>query len=99
MSKKEPYKEPEFLFTSSSMRQAAYAGWYSALGDKEKTQMYIHSAHVAWTKEVSAGRRYVFADRFNDDIYRYIDFDILKSLTDEYLKKLNKEINKVKKKK
>jgi len=30
---KEPYQEPVSMFTASSLRNAAYAGWYSAFGD------------------------------------------------------------------
>lgn len=91
---KDPYKEPVFLFTSSSMRQAAWAGWYSALGDKENAERFVHSAYAAWSKEIAAGRRFSFADRFNHDMYEKIDFEKLKKLTDEYLKNIAKEIKK-----
>lgn len=56
--KKHPYKEPVFLFTSCSLRHAAYAGWYSAFGDQEKTENWLHSAHAEWSKEIGAGRQY-----------------------------------------
>ncbi|MBA4317846.1 MAG: hypothetical protein C0412_05550 [Flavobacterium sp.] len=95
MSKKS-YKEPVFLFTSSSMRQAAWAGWYSALGDEENAEKFIHSAYAAWGKEIAAGRRFDFSDRFNSDIYYKIDFERLKALTDKYLRDMNNEIKKAK---
>lgn len=41
-----PYKEPVFLFTSCSLRFAAWAGWYSAFGDKKKTEQWIKQAHA-----------------------------------------------------
>lgn len=37
VNKKKSYKNPVFLFTSCSLRFAAWAGWYSAFGDKEKS--------------------------------------------------------------
>lgn len=95
MSKKS-YKEPVFLFTSSSMRQAAWAGWYSALGNKENAERFIHGAYAAWSKEIAAGRKFDFADRFNSDIYHKIDFEKLKKLTDNYLNDINNEIKKAK---
>ncbi len=98
MSKIKSYKEPVFLFTSSSMRKAAWAGWYSALGNKEEAEKFIHEAYAEWAKEVSAGRKYSFADRFNHDIYYKIDFKKLQELTDKYLKDLKKEIKKAKQK-
>jgi hypothetical protein len=94
---KKPYKEPVFLFTSSSLRLAAWAGWHSAFGDKQNAEKYIHYAYATWAKEVAAGRRFDFAGRFNDDIYFHVDFEKLKSLTDKYLKDINKEIRKTKK--
>ena len=96
MTKKKSYKEPVFLFTSSSMRMAAWAGWYSALGEKDKTQKFIHYAYATWAKEISAGRKYDFASRFNNDIYFKIDFEKLKNLTDKYLEDMKKEIKKAK---
>ena len=69
MSKK-PHKEPIFLFTSCSLRHAAWAGWYSALGDKENSEKFVHYAYAEWGKEIAAGRRFDFADRFNDGIYQ-----------------------------
>jgi len=41
---KEPYKDPVFLFTSSSLRLAAWAGWYSAFGDEERAESFVHQA-------------------------------------------------------
>ncbi len=96
MSKK-PYKEPVFLFTSSSMRQAAWAGWYSALGDEEHANEFIHSAYATWGKEIATGHQFDFANRFNSDIYSKIDFVKLKKLTDKYLKDINNEIKRTKK--
>lgn len=37
---KKPYKEPVFLYTSGSLRFAAWAGWYSAFGDKELSDQF-----------------------------------------------------------
>ena len=62
------YKAPPFLFTSSSMRQAAWAGWCSALGNKELSEKYVHAAHSEWAKELGAGRGYNFLNRYNNDI-------------------------------
>lgn len=97
MSKKS-YKEPVFLFTSSSMRQAAWAGWYSALGDEENAEKFIHEAYAEWGKEIAAGRKLDFANRFNSDIYYKLDFEKLKELTDKYLRNINSEIKKSKNK-
>jgi len=58
--RKKPYKEPLFLFTSGSLRQAAWAGWYSALGDKDNAEKFIHCAYTECTKEVAAGRKFDF---------------------------------------
>ena len=97
LKNKLPYKEPVFLFTSSSMRKAAYAGWYSALGDGKKAEEWVHQAYAEWAKEVGAGRKYNFIGRFNNDIYIKIDFDKLKKLTDKYLLDIKKEIRNAKK--
>lgn len=86
-----------FLFTSSSMRQAAWAGWYSALGDQEQSEQFVHAAHAEWAKEVGAGHRFAFLDRFSRDIYK-IDFEKLEALNDAYLKAIAKEIRKKKRK-
>lgn len=91
---KVPYKEPVFLFTSSSMRIAAYAGWYSAMGNEKEAQRSVRQAYADWAKEIGAGRKYDFLGRFNNDIYKKIDFDKLKKLTDEYLLAIQKEIKK-----
>jgi len=93
MSKK-PYKEPLFLFTSGSLRQAAWAGWYSALGDKDNAEKFIHCAYGEWAREIGVGRKFDFAGRFNRDVYLKIDFDKLKKLTDKYLEDIQKEIKK-----
>lgn len=93
---KKSYKDPIFLFTSGSLRQAAWAGWHSALGDKNNTEKFIHYAYAEWAKEVAAGRKFDFAGRFNMDVYSKIDFEKLKNLTDKYLKDIQKEIKKAK---
>lgn len=95
--KKTSYKEPLFLFTSSSMRQAAWAGWHSAFGDKEMAEMYVRSAHSEWIKELGACRRYNFLDRYNNDIWKYIPEKRLKEIVDSFFKTLKKEIKKFKK--
>lgn len=92
------YKEPVFLFTSSSMRQAAWAGWYSAFGDKEQAEQYVHSAHSEWVKELGAGRRYSFLGRYNHDIWEYIPEERLKELIERFFKSIKAEIKKSKKK-
>ncbi|OGG03628.1 hypothetical protein A2W14_03850 [Candidatus Gottesmanbacteria bacterium RBG_16_37_8] len=54
------YKEPVILFTSGSLRFAAWAGWYSAIGEKELVEQWKHRAYTEWIKELGAGRRYAF---------------------------------------
>src|SRR3989338_7647741 len=66
------YKEPVFLFTSGSLRFAAWAGWYSALGDAEQSERWAHQARAEWMKEVGAGRRFALLGRHNHDMYNYI---------------------------
>ncbi|MEK7565748.1 MAG: hypothetical protein AAB506_01730 [Patescibacteria group bacterium] len=88
------YKEPVFLFTSCSLRFAAWAGWYSALGDKENAEKWIHQAHSEWAKEIGAGRRYPFLGNYNNDIYEKIPPEVLKKLVNGFLKQLKREINK-----
>lgn len=95
--RKKPYKEPVFLFTSSSMRQAAWAGWHSAMGDGEMAEKHVHSAHSEWVKELGAGRRYGFLSRYNDDIWKYIPEKRLKEIIDRLFKTLKIEIKKAKK--
>ena len=97
MKNKKPYKEPVFLFTSGSLRQAAYAGWYSALGEEERTKEFSHNAHSEWAKELGAGRRFSFLSRFNHDIYEKVDPEKLKKLVNKFLLDLKKEIKKAKK--
>ena len=70
-------------FTSCSLRHAAWAGWYSALGDKENAEKFIHYAYAEWGKEVAAGRRFGLLTDL-----------AMKYLTDKYLKDINKEIKK-----
>ncbi len=62
------YKEPIFLFTSGSLRFAAWAGWFSAFGNKDMAEKWIHQAHAEWIKELGIGRRFSFLDRYNSDI-------------------------------
>lgn len=93
---KKPYKEPVFLFTSSSMRLAAYAGWYSALGDEENAEEFVREAYAEWAKEIGAGRRYDFLSYFSNDIYKKVNHDKLKKLTDKYLLDIKKEIKNAK---
>lgn len=95
---KEPYQEPVFLFTSCSLRFAAWAGWYSAFGDKELSNQWRFQSFREWAKEVGAGRRYSFLERHNDDMYRYIDGEIMKKLIDNFLKQIKNEIKKGKEK-
>ncbi len=90
------YKEPVFLFTSSSMRQAAWAGWYSALGDKKQAERFVHSAHSEWLKELGAGRRYTCLGRYNNDIWKHVPDKKLKMLIDDLFKALKEEIKKSK---
>jgi len=92
-----PYKEPVFLFTSSSMRIAAYAGWYSALGDEKNAEAFVRQAYTEWAKEVGMGRKYGFVRPFNLDLYNKADFEVLKRLTDKYLSDINKILKAAKK--
>lgn len=92
------YKEPVFLFTSSSMRQAAWAGWYSAFGDKGRAERYVHSAHSEWIKELGSGRKYSFLGRYNDDIWKSLPEEKLKELIEKFFKSIKAEIKKAKKK-
>lgn len=92
----EPYKEPVFLFTSSSLRFAAYAGWYSAFGEIKKCEQWINQAHREWVKELGAGRKYSFLDRYNDDMYKYIPREIMDKLVNKLFKDINTEIKKEK---
>ncbi len=95
--RQKPYKEPVFLFTSCSLRFAAWAGWYSAFGDEKNTQQWIHQAHVEWAKELGAARRFSFLRRHNNDIYDYINPEKLKEINDAYLRTLKQEIARAKK--
>ena len=69
MKHKPSYKEPLFLFTSSSMRKAAWAGWYSALGNAKEAEEWVHQAYSEWAKEIGGGRKYSFVSRYSNDIY------------------------------
>lgn len=96
--RKEPYKEPVFLYTSGSLRFAAWAGWYSAFGDKELSDQWRFQSFREWAKEIGAGRRYSFLDRHNDDMYKYIPADVMKKLVNDFLKQVKNEIKKGKEK-
>lgn len=78
------------------MRQAAWAGWYSALGNKELVERYIHTAHGEWVKELGAGRRYDFLNRYNDDVWKYVSEKRLKEIVNVFFKTVKKEIRKSK---
>lgn len=87
-----------FLFTSCSLRFAAWAGWYSAFGDKEKTEQFIHQAHAEWVKEIGAARRFDFFNRHNSDVWKYIPAETMKEMVDEFFRKIKNEIKKNKEK-
>lgn len=91
-----PYKEPVFLFTSCSLRFAAWAGWYSALGDKKNTESWVHQAHSEWAKEIGACRQYSFLNYRNSDLYFKLPPETLKKLVDQFLKSLKAELKKAK---
>jgi len=91
---REPYKDPVFLFTSCSLRFAAYAGWYSAFGEKEKAEQWIHQAHTEWVKELGAGRRFGFLDRHNHDMHKHIPDETMKKMVDKFFKYIKVEIKK-----
>jgi len=91
---REPYKDPVFLFTSCSLRFAAYAGWYSAFGEKEKAEQWIHQAHTEWVKELGAGRRFNFLDTHNHDMHKYIPAGTMKKMVDKFFKDIKTEIKK-----
>ncbi len=78
------------------MRQAAWAGWYSALGNKEMAETYIHAAHSEWIKELGAGRKYGFLNRHNNDIWKYIPEKRLKDNINRFFKTIKAEIEKSK---
>lgn len=96
--KKQPYKEPVFLFTSCSLRKAAWAGWYSAFGDEENAENFIHEAHSDWAKEIEASRKFSFFNRHNNDIWKYIPDKKLAEIHNIFIKSLKEEIGKAKKK-
>lgn len=94
VNKKKSYKNPVFLFTSCSLRFAAWAGWYSAFGDKEKTEQFIHQAHVEWVKEIGATRRFDFFDRHNHDIWKYISEKVMRKMVNSFFKNIKSELKK-----
>lgn len=98
MVKKKSYKNPVFLFTSCSLRFAAWAGWYSAFGDEKKTEQFIHQAHTEWAKEIGAARRFDFFDRHNYDMWKYISEDSMKKMVNKFFKDIKTEIKKGKEK-
>lgn len=87
-------KEPVFLFTSCSLRLAAYAGWYSAFGEKEKAEQLIHEAYVEWAKELGAGRKFDFFDGYNHYMYKYIPVETMKKMVERFFKEIKSEIRK-----
>ena len=84
------------MFTSSSLRFAAWAGWHSAFGDAKAAESWAQLARAEWLKELAAGRGYNFLSRYNNDIYSYMDHKLLKKLQDDLLKTLKREIKKAK---
>jgi hypothetical protein len=88
------YKEPIFLFTSSSLRFAAYTGWYSAFGEEDECKKWMHQAHCEWIKELCSGRRYSFLNHQNDDMYKHIPSDIMDKLVTKLAKGIKNEIKK-----
>lgn len=95
--KVKPYKEPVFLFTSGSLRFAAWAGWYAALGDAKHCEQWTHQARTEWMKEMGAGRQFSFLDRHNHDLHDSISPERFRDLLDQFLKTLKQEIRKQKK--
>lgn len=96
MPPRKPYKEPVFLFTSGSLRFAAWAGWHSARGEAKMAEQWAHQASGEWIKELNAGRGYDFLGRYNHDLYSYLEPAQLKKLLDDFLKILKREIKKSK---
>jgi hypothetical protein len=96
--KKKPYKEPVFLFTSGSLRFAAWAGWYSAFGDENNAEKWCHQANTEWVKEISFGRHFSFLGRYNHDMQSRIKPEKFEELLDDFLKKIKVELKKDKKK-
>ena len=76
------------------MRFAAYAGWYSAFGEKDKTEQWIHQAYTEWRKELGAGRRFDFLGIYNHDMYKYIPAETMKKMVDNFFKDIKAEIKK-----
>lgn len=91
---KKSYKDPVFLFTSCSLRFAAWAGWYSAFGDEEKTRQFVHQAHVEWAKEIGATRRFDFFDRHDHDMWKYIPEEVMRKIVNNFFKNIKAEIKK-----
>lgn len=91
------YKEPVFLFTSGSLRFAAWSGWYSALGDVKHCERWAHQARTEWMKEMGAGRQFSFLGRYNQDLHNAIPPERFRELLDQFLQTLKQEIRKRKK--
>jgi len=89
---KKSIQDPVHMYTSGSLRYAAYSGWYSALGDEKPMKQWQHQAHEEWIKEVSGYRKYDFMGRYNHDMYEWIKPERMKDLVNEFLKKIKKEI-------
>lgn len=92
ISGKKPYKEPVFLYTSGSLRFAAWAGWYSAFGDQELSDQWRFQSMREWAKEVGIGRKYSFLKYHDDQMYKYIPGEIMEKLVTNFLKQIKKEI-------
>lgn len=93
-NKKQPYKQPMLLFTSGSLRFAAWAGWYSALGEVEHAESWKIQAMKAHVQELGAGRQFLFLRHDNNDMRDYIPAEILKKLLDNLYKSIKAEIRK-----
>lgn len=91
---KNSYKEPHFLFTKGALRNAAWAGWYAAVGEEKLAESWKLSAMTEYTKEISAGRGHSFLKENSREIISYVPGTKLKKLLDDFLKAVKGEINK-----
>ncbi|MDO8505578.1 MAG: hypothetical protein Q7S48_03300 [bacterium] len=91
------YKEPVFLFTSGSLRFAAWAGWHAARGYAEQSERWAHQARTEWLKEMGTGRQFSFLGRYNHDLYDSVSPERFRELLDQFLQTLKQEIRKRKK--
>lgn len=95
-NKKQQYKQPMLLFTSGSLRFAAWAGWYSALGEVEHAEAWKIQAMKAHVQELGAGRQFWFLKDDNNDMRDYIPPETMKKLLDNLYKSIKAEIRKSK---